>query len=127
MLKKYIFSFYGGIMKKTLLAILIAVMLVCSVPALAQDNVLHTYVDRVFRTFSQIEGSDGHLFIVLGSLSEGLLRLDENHNPQPALAESYTVVGYAVSYPSSAFSDIILAAWKWPGEVYLHHGNQQML
>ena len=79
-------------MKKTLFAILlVVVLLVSSVPTMAQDNVLHTYVDRVFRTFSQVFGSDGHLFIVLGSLSEGLLRLDENHNPQPALAESYTV------------------------------------
>ena len=39
----------------------------------------------------------------------------------------YTVVGYSVSYRTSAFSDIVLAAWNWPGEVYLHHGNQQML
>lgn len=79
-------------MKRILFAVLLIVaLLACSVPTMAQDNVLHTYVDRVFRTFSQVFGSDGHLFIVLGSLSEGLLRLDENHNPQPALAESYTV------------------------------------
>ena len=42
---------YGGfIMKKALFSILlIVVLLVCSVPTMAQDNVLHTYVDRVFR------------------------------------------------------------------------------
>ena len=80
-------------MKKTLCALLLVMaLLLCSFSAMAEgDKVLHVYADRVFRTFSQVTGSDGHMFEVLGSISEGLLRLDENHNPQPALAESFTV------------------------------------
>ena len=82
-------------MKKTLCALLLVVaLLMCtfSVSAMAEgEKILHVYCDRVFRTFSQVTGSDGHLFEVLGSISEGLLRLDADHNPQPALAESYTV------------------------------------
>ena len=80
-------------MKKTLCAVLLAVVLLtgCLGAYAEGDNVFHVYADRVFRTFNQVIGSDSHLFEVLGAISEGLLRLDENHNPQPALAESFTI------------------------------------
>lgn len=80
-------------MKKTLCAMLLAIVLLagCFGAYAEGDNVFHVYADRVFRTFNQVTGSDSHMFEVLGAISEGLLRLDENHNPQPALAESFTV------------------------------------
>jgi len=89
-------------MKKAIAAaMLAAAMLVTTVPAYASsadDNVLHVYTDRVYRSFNQVTGSDGNLFDVLGSVSEGLVRLDENDNPQPGLAESYTVSDDGLTY-----------------------------
>lgn len=80
-------------MKKAIIAmLLVVVMMMGIVPAMAEgDNVLRVYTDRVYRTWDQLIASDGNYFEVSGSFSEGLVRLDENHNPQPALAESYTV------------------------------------
>ena len=79
-------------MKKLCAILLAAILLTGCLGAYAEgDNVFHVYSDRVFRTFNQVTGSDSHLFEILGAISECLLRLDENHNPQPALAESFTV------------------------------------
>ena len=82
-------------MKKAFVALLLVVALLCgsfsAVYAEEGEKVLHLYTDRVYRTFNQWMCSDGNVFEVMGSYSEGLFRLDENHNPQLALAESYTL------------------------------------
>ena len=80
-------------MKKSILALALAALMLlgCAAAFADGDNVLHVYTDRVFRSFNQVTGSDTNLMDVIGSVSEGLVRLDENHNPQPALAESYTI------------------------------------
>ena len=76
-------------------------MLLSCVPCFAEadsENVLHVYTDRVFRSFNQVTASDGNFFDVAGSFSEGLVRLDADGNPQPALAESYTVSDDGLTY-----------------------------
>lgn len=85
----------GSTMKKTILALVLVVALLmatCSVGVAEEsNNVIRLYTDRVYRTFNQWLNSDGDTFNVIGAFSECLLRLDENNNPQPALAEKYTV------------------------------------
>lgn len=49
------------------------------------------FTEREYRTMSQITGSDTNLFEVLGNISEGLYRLDKDHQPIPALATSYEI------------------------------------
>lgn len=81
-------------MKKSLVALLLAVAMLLSIAVVAvadDSNVLRVYTDRVFRSFNQVTASDGNFFEVSGSWSEGLTRLDADNNPQPALAESWTV------------------------------------
>ena len=88
-------------MKKTLLALLLVAAMLSSVAVTAfaaDDNVLHVYCDRVFRSFNQVTASDGNFFEVCGSWSEGLTRLDADNNPQPALAESWTVSDDGLTY-----------------------------
>ena len=87
-------------MKKTLIALLLVAAMLCNVVAAlaADDNVLHVYSDRVFRSFNQVTASDGNFFEVCGSWSEGLTRLDADNNPQPALAESWTVSDDGLTY-----------------------------
>ena len=88
-------------MKKTLLALLLVAAMLSSVAVTAfaaDDNVLHVYCDRVFRSFNQVTASDGNFFEVSGSWSEGLTRLDADNNPQPALAESWTVSDDGLTY-----------------------------
>ena len=87
-------------MKKSILALALATLMLlgCAAALADGDNVLHVYTDRVFRSFDQVTGSDTNLMDVIGSVSEGLVRLDENHNPQPALAESYTISEDGLTY-----------------------------
>lgn len=49
------------------------------------------YDSNEIRTLVQWAASDTQSFTILNNAFEGLLRLDANHEPQPALAESYTV------------------------------------
>ena len=87
-------------MKKSIIALLLALVLVCCcMAALADgDNILRVYTDRVYRSFNQLIASDGNFFDAAGSWSEGLVRLDENNDPQPGLAESYTVSEDGLTY-----------------------------
>lgn len=88
-------------MKKSLVALLLiaALLLNTALVAVAEsNNVLHVYTDRVFRSFNQVTGSDSNFFEVSGAWSEGLTRLDEANNPQPALAEKWTVSEDGLTY-----------------------------
>ncbi len=88
-------------MKRSLLALLLVASLLMSLSAVAVaegDNVLHVYSERVFRSFNQVTASDGNFFEVAGSWSEGLTRLDADNNPQPALAERWTVSDDGLTY-----------------------------
>ena len=89
-------------MKKTMLALVLALSILLScVPCFAEadsENVLRVYTNRVFRSFNQVTASDGNFFDVAGSFSEGLVRLDADGNPQPGLAESYTVSDDGLTY-----------------------------
>lgn len=88
-------------MKRSIIALALALALIvssCVVAVAEGDNVLHLYTDRVYRTFDQLIASDGNFFDVAGSFSEGLVRLDENNNPQPGLAESWTVSDDGLTY-----------------------------
>lgn len=49
------------------------------------------YDSNEIRTLVQWAASDTQSFTILNNAFEGLYRLDANHEPQPALAESYTV------------------------------------
>lgn len=49
------------------------------------------YDSNEIRTLVQWDASDSQSFTILNNAFEGLFRLDANHEPQPALAESYTV------------------------------------
>lgn len=49
------------------------------------------YDSNEIRTLVQWDASDTQSFTILNNAFEGLYRLDANHEPQPALAESYTV------------------------------------
>lgn len=49
------------------------------------------YDSNEIRTLVQWAASDTQSFTILNNAFEGLFRLDANHEPQPALAESYTV------------------------------------
>lgn len=49
------------------------------------------YDSNEIRTLVQWDASDTQSFTILNNAFEGLFRLDANHEPQPALAESYTV------------------------------------
>lgn len=88
-------------MKRILATILALSILLAACPlyaAAADDNVLHLYTDRVYRSFNQVTASDGNFFDVAGAFSEGLIRLDADGNPQPALAESWTVSDDGLTY-----------------------------
>ncbi len=81
-------------MKRVLVSLLLAMTLLCSlsIPAQAeQQKVINLYTDRVYREMNQWTASDANVFEVMGNFSEGLFRLNENHDPELALAESYTV------------------------------------
>ena len=92
-------------MKKNLLALALVLAMVFSlalpgigVAAAAGEKVINLYTDAVYRTMDQRTGSDANLFEVMGNFSEGLLRLDKDNNPQPALAESYTISDDGLTY-----------------------------
>lgn len=82
-------------MKKIFLALLLIVAMLGALclPAMAsaEGAVINLYTDRVYRDMTQWISSDSNVFEVMGNFSEGLFRLDENHDPQLALAESYEI------------------------------------
>lgn len=57
----------------------------------ATRDTLVYYDSNEIRTLVQWAASDTQSFTILNNAFEGLFRLDANHEPQPALAESYTV------------------------------------
>lgn len=57
----------------------------------ATRDTLVYYDSNEIRTLVQWAASDTQSFTILNNAFEGLYRLDANHEPQPALAESYTV------------------------------------
>ena len=81
-------------MKKALLALLLIVSMLVSMtlPGLAEEEkVVRLYSDRVYRDMTQWTSSDANVFEVMGNFSEGLFRLNPNHDPMLALAESYEI------------------------------------
>ena len=81
-------------MEKKLFALLLvfAMMLSLALPGMAADEkVINLYTDRVYRDMTQWTSSDANVFEVMGNFSEGLFRLNENHDPELALAESFEI------------------------------------
>lgn len=107
-------------MKKKLLALLLACSLTLSLAACGfsgssssastppasgststpsgNTDTLVTYSTTEYRTLVQWDASDSNCFEVLNNVNEGLYRLDENHEPQPALATGYTVSDDGLTY-----------------------------
>lgn len=53
------------------------------------ENVLSLSLDNDIPDLNQVKTTDAISFAVLNNVMEGLYRLDENNEPQPAMAESY--------------------------------------
>ncbi|MCM3708377.1 MULTISPECIES: peptide ABC transporter substrate-binding protein [Cytobacillus] len=53
------------------------------------ENVLNLSLDNDIPDLNQVKTTDAISFAVLNNVMEGLYRLDENNEPQPAMAESY--------------------------------------
>lgn len=53
------------------------------------DNTLRLSLDNDIPDLNQVKTTDGISFGILNNVMEGLYRLDENNEPQPAMAESY--------------------------------------
>ena len=64
----------------------------------ASNGTLTVYDPNEIRTLVEWAASDNNSFIILNNVEEGLYRLDANHEPQPALAESYTVSDDKLTY-----------------------------
>lgn len=57
--------------------------------ARSADNTLRLSLDNDIPDLNQVKTTDGISFGILNNVMEGLYRLDENNEPQPAMAESY--------------------------------------
>lgn len=66
--------------------------------ASADSRVLSIYASAEIKTLVQWDASDSQSSMVNNNAFEGLLRLDENHEAQPALAESYEVSDDKLTY-----------------------------
>uniref|UniRef100_UPI000B0425C9 peptide ABC transporter substrate-binding protein n=1 Tax=Clostridium sp. NkU-1 TaxID=1095009 RepID=UPI000B0425C9 len=64
----------------------------------AGDQVLSVYANAEIKTLVQWAASDNQSSKVNNNAFEGLLRLDENHEAQPALSESYDVSDDKLTY-----------------------------
>ncbi|KON86215.1 ABC transporter substrate-binding protein [Sporosarcina globispora] len=53
------------------------------------ENVLNMSLDNDIPDLNQVKTTDAISFAILNNVMEGLFRLDENNEPQPAMAESY--------------------------------------
>ncbi|MBX9974507.1 peptide ABC transporter substrate-binding protein [Cytobacillus firmus] len=53
------------------------------------ENVLNLSLDNDIPDLNQVKTTDAISFAILNNVMEGLFRLDENNEPQPAMAESY--------------------------------------
>ncbi len=53
------------------------------------DNTLRLSLDNDIPDLNQVKTTDGISFSILNNVMEGLFRLDENNEPQPAMAESF--------------------------------------
>lgn len=53
------------------------------------DSVLNLSLDNDIPDLNQVKTTDAISFAILNNVMEGLYRLDENNEPQPAMAESY--------------------------------------
>ena len=81
-------------MKKGLfaLALILALLVSTIMPGMAAgEKVINLYTDRVYRDMKQWVSSDANVFEVEGNFSEGLFRLNPNHDPELALAESFEI------------------------------------
>lgn len=63
-----------------------------------EERRLVVYDPNEYRTLVQWAASDNNCFAVLNNVSEGLYRLDENHEPQPALATGYEMSEDGLTY-----------------------------
>lgn len=61
-------------------------------------DTITVYDTNEIRTLVQWAASDSNSFTILNNISEGLYRLNEKHEPEPALAESYTVSDDKLTY-----------------------------
>ncbi|MBW7573030.1 peptide ABC transporter substrate-binding protein [Caproiciproducens faecalis] len=62
------------------------------------DGTITVYDTNEIRTMVQWAASDNNSFTILNNVSEGLYRLNEKHEPEPALAESYKVSDDKLTY-----------------------------
>ncbi|MDF1494611.1 peptide ABC transporter substrate-binding protein [Caproiciproducens sp. CPB-2] len=66
--------------------------------AKTSDGTITVYDTNEIRTMVQWAASDNNSFTILNNVSEGLYRLNEKHEPEPALAESYKVSDDKLTY-----------------------------
>ncbi|MCL2478179.1 MAG: peptide ABC transporter substrate-binding protein [Treponema sp.] len=66
--------------------------------AASRPNKISLYTEREYRTLNQLTGSDQNIFEVLGNISEGLYRTDQNNQPIPGLASSYDMSADGLTY-----------------------------
>ena len=69
-----------------------------SAASAASNGTLTVYDPNEIRTLVEWAASDNNSFIILNNVEEGLYRLDANHEPQPALAESYKLSDDKLTY-----------------------------
>ncbi len=89
--------------KKALIAALLTAAMTVSALApmsvnAADDDVLSVSVVQEIKTLLPWAASEEQAFLVLNQAQEGLLRMDADNNPQPALAESYEVSDDKLTY-----------------------------
>ncbi|MCL2834261.1 MAG: peptide ABC transporter substrate-binding protein [Treponema sp.] len=64
----------------------------------AKVNKISLYTEREYRSLNQLTGSDQNVFEVLGNISEGLYRTDQNNQAIPGLATSYDMSANGLVY-----------------------------
>lgn len=64
----------------------------------AKSTTLNLYLENEIPTLNQFAASDNIAFNVLNNISEGLYRLDDNNQPQPAMAKNCTVSDDKLTY-----------------------------
>ncbi|HWR61065.1 MAG TPA: peptide ABC transporter substrate-binding protein [Clostridia bacterium] len=74
----------------------------------AANDTITVYDTNEIRTLTQWAASDNNSFTILNNVSEGLYRLNAKHEPEPALAESYTVSDDKLTYTFKLRKDL-----KW--------------
>lgn len=72
------------------------------------SDTITVYDTNEIRTLIQWAASDNNSFTILNNVSEGLYRLNAKHEPEPALAESYTVSDDKLTYTFKLKKDL-----KW--------------